>query len=109
MKLVKQEDRSGCGIACCAMLEGCSYAKARELWLRDSKGRGSRSEREWRLRSIGDGLDWYEICRLLESLGTRIPECWEAPRVISIRISDEFKWLRHWVVVDDYGKILDPA
>jgi|19_taG_2_1085344.scaffolds.fasta_scaffold29913_3 hypothetical protein len=109
MKLVKQEDKSGCGIACCSMLAGCSYAMAREFWIEDPKGRGSNEDREWRLKSCGDGLDWYEICRLLDMLGVKVPECWETPRILSIRMSDDFDWLRHWVVVDDFGNILDPA
>ena len=109
MKTIKQEDKSGCGIACVAMVAGCSYSHAKTVWLSDAETSEESDRREWRLNSAGDGMDWYEVCGLLGLLNANIPKCWEVPRIISIRASKEFKWLRHWVVVDDFGNILNPA
>ena len=101
LTLVRQEDDAGCGIACVAMLAKCSYAQARKVWL-------SQGGREFEIAAVNGGLSWYQLCRLMEIMGVKIPMAWETPRIISVKAQPPLT-SGHWVVVDESGRIFDPA
>lgn len=101
LSLVQQEDDSGCGLACVAMLAKCTYAHARKIWL-------THGGNEFAIEAVNSGTTWYQLCHLMEVMGVKIPQAWETPRIISIK-GHPLLNNGHWVVVDGSGKIFDPA
>ena len=93
---VQQEDRSGCVLACVAMLSGLSYAEVRSAWVGYSK------RREWRLCCLGAGLTAGERNALVIRLGVTI----DASRIRIVNVQPGIGG--HAVVVDDDGSIIDP-
>lgn len=96
MRLVRQEDRSGCGIACVAMLVGVEYKTARAAWVGFSKRRA----RE--LITIGGGLRRGDLVAALIRLGAH-PGLNQKIKMVN----EQPVIGGHWVVDDD-GHILDP-
>lgn len=101
-RFVMQENRSGCGIACVAMLCGKTYQEVKSAWL----GMGGIPEL---LDSAGNGAgitvqDIDELLRFYE-----VQQDWiEAPRIVRIQQPD-YDWMYHFVVIDEKGAVLDPA
>lgn len=101
LSLVRQEDDSGCGLACVAMLAKCSYMHVRKIWL----GLGGR---DFDITAVNGGLSWYQLCHLMEVMAIKVPMPWETPRIIGVKGQPPLN-NGHWVVVDESGKIFDPA
>ena len=99
MKRVKQKDRSGCGIASAAMIKGQSYDTIKEWWKVVCGGNLNR------LNTIGDGLRKYELKDLLTTIGLENVSVIETPCIVIVKR----KFGKHYVVIDEDGKILDPA
>jgi hypothetical protein len=97
MRLVRQQDRSGCGIACVAMLARLTYEQVRAAYVGFSK------RREFNLIACGSGagMRWGEVVALLWRL--RVP-----PSLDKIYI-ERREHGGHYVVIDSRGKVFDPA
>lgn len=99
---VRQEDRSGCGIACVAMLCRKTYQEMKAAWvglggdisLLTSAGNGAGITTD----DIDALLDFFEINR----------DAYTAPKIVRIQ-SPDYDWMHHFVVVDEKGNILDPS
>lgn len=104
MKHVEQVDRSGCGIACVAMVTGKTYEEVRHIWLTKCDGE------EELLTATGNaaGITNKQIERLLKACGAKniqvIP--FHNPLIRSVPGS---YGMSHWVVIDGDGDKLDPA
>jgi hypothetical protein len=101
-ELVTQEDRSGCGIACVAMLSGRTYQQVRTVFLES----GDREDKELRLRAVGNGAgitpgEMFDLMRCFE-IDPHVPV------VGPVAFSAKTKFGRHLVVIDEHGKIHDP-
>lgn len=102
MKLVHQEDRSGCVLACLAMLSGKPYQHVRTLFVKHFP------KREWHLKAVGQGAgvrhhEIRKLCKLLEINPLVVTAT--TPFIVSF----VGKWGRHMVIFDERGKMYDSA
>jgi ABC-type bacteriocin/lantibiotic exporter with double-glycine peptidase domain len=101
MKHVKQQDVSGCGIACVAMMAGehVTYQMVRDVWMNNLNGKEERITR-------GDGLRIFEVQDLAHMFGVKsFP--YVAPTII--QIDSKSGRGGHYVVLTKEGTILDPS
>ena len=114
MRLVRQRDDWGCGIAVLAMITGRTYVQVREL-LDSQDGHGH--DGDW----SRSGITYISIDRILFAEGFAVqrtyagwaemdgtpwpPEPW-APVHLSQVVQPSGNG--HWVVMDEDGKVLDP-
>jgi len=111
---VTQEDRSGCGLACVAMVAGMTYRQVRKIWLNCLLGD------EGKLDTFGSGTTAGDLVNLLGHIGGftmtvgrknyHDGQWWSiADEVAEWRIAEvPTKWGSHWVVKFQ-GKTFDPA
>lgn len=114
-----QHDRSGCGLACVAMLAGIGYVQARTLAralaigprpYRYRAGGGLRTARAGWLtdaRQLRRMLAVLRIRTRAEREVTRWDQC-DGDGLVAINARDDGTW--HWVVYlhGDGGRVLDP-
>lgn len=118
LKLVRQEDRSGCGLACVAMVTGMKYADVRRIWVECLSGDAAKLDR------VGDGLTAGDLVNLLGYIGVCTlyvsygGEGWTISgasinwTIASVTV---VHGLRHWIVRDHRhrspigSRVLDPA
>ena len=100
-RLVRQEDRSGCAIACVAMLSGKTYDEAKKAWLSRCKNAD-----EFQLRAVGNGagMTCGEVLDLMDALKVPRSKLVEAPFMVAIDRGES----AHFIVIDQKGRILDP-
>jgi len=112
MKLIPQEDPSGCGIACVAMVAGRSYQGVKRRWLENFPDAANKLNSE----TLGaGGLTVGEIIQLLatyyDPLNLRVKcdgkQWWIIGPHWAITNPKEF-WWTHWVVIED-GLTLNPG
>jgi hypothetical protein len=109
MKTIRQEDRSGCGIACVAMVTGRSYDEVRSLFVKQFPYDSSLCPPDFGLKAVGNcaGTTAAQLAWLLEQLGTNenVEVC-KAPKSRIIAVKQEYGL--HWIVVDEHGNRHDP-
>lgn len=98
---VYQQDRSGCGIACAAMIAGVDYATARAAWV------GYSRKRERRLYTLGAGLTRDEINALLIRLKWCRGTFYFRRYLHLVNVQPGIGG--HWVVTDGWYRTFDPA
>src|ERR1051325_2276111 len=112
MKVVLQEDETGCGFACVAMIAGKTYAEVKQ-----AAGKLGVSVKDKKLSS-----DTRYVRRLLARFGVRASEkekpfvSWDAlPNTALLSIKhhkEDFRDVWHWVVFErseGQPAVLDPA
>jgi hypothetical protein len=101
MKLVRQVDRSGCGLACVAMLAGVSYDDVRRVWLEKCGGEA------FKLSATGNGagLTQGDLMRLCEHFGV-VMNFATAPTMVLV--PGKPPWGSHLIVIDADGNTFDP-
>jgi hypothetical protein len=105
IKLISQEDRSGCGIACVAMVTGKTYKEVREVWIANGGD-------PWLLEAVGNGagIRSDQIRELINELGTPNgvkPNIIIGSQPIIRTIRGPMGW--HFIVIDGDGDVFDPA
>ena len=100
IKHVEQVHRSGCGIACAAMVKGITYEQALDWWKVVCGGNPDR------LTAVGSGagLRLNQLRDLLATMACEVPVI-QAPAILVIQKPNN---IQHFVVVTAEGKILDP-
>ena len=100
---VKQEDKSGCGLACIAMLANKSYDEVKKVYLDLFEGK----EEKLINSGNGAGLTFGEMTDLFHHFNLPGVRLVNAPCIVSVEGSGK-NGLRHFIVVDSKGNVLDP-
>ena len=109
MRWVRQQDSSGCGVACLAMVSGLSYAQVREAFIREGLG-------ETRPRRKAFSSNFRELLQVAQRLGLdgRMQRwsSWssvEGPCILKVAVRGS-NW--HWVAAERSAQlglvVLDP-